>query len=124
MLAEDVREVEQLARVPCEASELGEDQAGDAPRGDVLEHPLGLGMSHHRLPAHCFEVVDLADIPALRLGVGPGALLVVLRALASGLVLGRDADPDADGLGRRRALGEPQFLHGCDSLWGLILSLS
>lgn len=102
MFAEDVREVEEFARVAGEPRELGEDQAGDSARGDVLQHALRLGMSHDGLPAHRFEVIDLADVPAFGLSVRAGPSLMVLGTLAAGLVLGRDADPDADGLGRFR----------------------
>lgn len=51
------------------------------------------------LPAHAIKAVDLNDLPVLGLRVIPGALLVMLGAIAAGLVLGGDADPDANGLG-------------------------
>jgi hypothetical protein len=98
VLAEDVREVQQLAGVSRKARQLREDDARNVAGGDVPEHALGLGMSHDGLPADRFEVIDLAQLPAFRLGVGAGTLLVVLGTLAAGLVLGRNTDPDADGL--------------------------
>jgi hypothetical protein len=48
-----------------------------------------------RLPGNSLEVVDLGHVPALRLSVIPSPPLVMLRAFAAGLVLGRYADPDA-----------------------------
>ena len=45
-----------------------------------------------------FEMVHGDDRPALRPRVEPGPGLVVLGALALGLVFGRDPNPDADSL--------------------------
>lgn len=41
--------------------------------------------------------VDIANAPAFGRGVVLGALLMVLRTVTSGLVLGGNPDPDADG---------------------------
>jgi len=43
-------------------------------------------------------VEDGDDLPALRLGLHPGAGFVVLGALALGLVIGRIAEPDGNRL--------------------------
>lgn len=98
VLLEKLGELKKLLRVPGEPCELREDEARDVARLHVAEHPLGLGMTHDRFPAHRFEVVDLDDLPTLRLGIEACAPLMVLGALAPGLILSRDADPDARSL--------------------------
>ena len=115
VFAEDVGEVEEFARVPSEPGELGEDQAGDVPRGDVAEHPLRLGMPHDGFPTHRFEVVGFANLPTLRLSVRLGASLVMLWALALSLIFSRNADPNTHALRLLLAIGCPWFLHGADS---------
>ena len=64
----------------------------------MREHALRLRVPDDGLPAHGLEVIRLADLPAFGLGVGARALLVVLGALALGLILSRNTDPDADKL--------------------------
>ena len=96
---ENIGELQKLLGVPCQPGQLGEDQAGDLPRPDVGQHPLGFGVFHHRLAADGFQPVDLRHPPAAALGVVAGSLLVVLGALALDLVFGRNADPDPDCLG-------------------------
>lgn len=46
----------------------------------------------------CLQMIDFFYLPAFRFGIVPGALLVMLRAFAPGLVFGRDSNPNADGL--------------------------
>src|SRR5262249_36871148 len=74
--------------------ELGEDEARDAAGAHVLHHAPRLGGGHDRLAGDAGQVVQGHDLPAADLRVAPRAVLVVLRALAFGLVLGRDPDPD------------------------------
>lgn len=71
----------------------------------MLQHSFGLGVAKNGLPRDGLHVVDLADAPAFGLGVVPGALLVVLGAVAPGLVFGRDPDPDTDGFACKRCHG-------------------
>jgi hypothetical protein len=51
-------------------------------------------VGHDRLAGDAGQVVQGHDFPSADLGVGPGAVLVVLGTLALGLVFGRDPDPD------------------------------
>ena len=104
MLAEEVGEFEQLLGVARQAGELGEYEAGDAAGADVGEHPLGFRMVNHRLARHNGQVVELFDCPAVESGVLAGAFLVMLRALALGLILGRDPNLDANRLVTRRTV--------------------
>lgn len=53
-------------------------------------------MLHHRFTADRFQVINLADVPALGLGVKAGTLFVVLRAFPFGLVFCRNANPETD----------------------------
>lgn len=57
---------------------------------------MGLWMVANRFPAYRLKVIDLLDLPAFGLGVCAGALFMVFGTLASRLVFGRYADPDAD----------------------------
>lgn len=82
----------------------------DVPRFNVGEHPFRFRMFEHRFSADAFKVVHLDDVPTLRFGIVSGAFFMVLRALAAGLILGRDANPDAD----RSRSGFP--------LWFILLS--
>jgi len=109
--SEDVRELEKFLGVAGKSRELREDKAGDPAASHVSEHPVGFRQPHDRFPAHGFEVVDLADVPALRLGVGAGSSFVVLGAFAPDLILGRDPNPDPDRL-RRLRLSSKRVFHG------------
>ena len=71
-------------------------------RAHVGHHPLRLRVLHDGLPGDAFQVIDLGDLPAAGFGVALGSHLVMLGALALGLVFGRDPNPDADGLRLRR----------------------
>ena len=62
----------------------------------VGHHALGFGMVADGFTAYRVKPVNLLYLPAFGIGVKAGALLVVLRALAAGLVFGRDANPYAD----------------------------
>jgi len=62
----------------------------------VFEHALGFREAHDRFAADRFEVKDFLYLPPLGLGIVAGALFVVFRAFAPGLVFGGDANPDAD----------------------------
>jgi len=52
-------------------------------------------MLHHRIAADSLKVIDLFYLPILRFSVGLSPSFVMLRAVASGLVFGRDPNPDA-----------------------------
>ena len=68
----------------------------------VAEHPLGLRVILDRLAAPTFEsreIVDFLHVPTPDLGVGASAGQVVLGAFTFGLIVGGDANPDADGFG-------------------------
>ena len=97
MLPKEIREFEEFLGVPCQPSELGEDEGGNVPPAHILHHPPRLWVIHDRLPRNPGEVIHFLDDPALGLGVSSGAYLVSLRAIAVRLVLGRDPNPDADG---------------------------
>src|SRR5262249_28524522 len=77
---------------------------------DVLEHPLGFSMAHHRVTAHRFEMICLANRPALGVGVQAGALLVVLGAFASRFVLFGNPHPYSYRL-MKNAFGHGVDLH-------------
>jgi hypothetical protein len=96
VLREEIGDLKEFPGVPPQPEELREDEAGNLPSVHVVEHPLGLGVLQDRLSGDGFEVVDLAHLPALHLGIHPGARLVVLGALALGLLRSRDPEPDAD----------------------------
>ena len=55
--------------------------------------------THDSLPGDARQVIEGHRFPPADLGVGSGTVLVVLWALALGLVLGRDPDPKGDALG-------------------------
>ena len=98
VLSEELGKVQKLLRVPRESRELREDEARDPPAAHVGHHPPCLRVLHDRLPGDAFEAIDLADLPAAGLRIALAPHLVVLRALALGLVFGRDPNPDAYGL--------------------------
>lgn len=62
---------------------------------DVFEHPLGLGMTHHGYAADCFEVIDFDHFLPFDFRLRFGSMFVELRAVALGLVFGRDPYPDS-----------------------------
>jgi hypothetical protein len=93
---EEVREVEEFPSVPREPRELREDEARDAAGLHVLHHAARFRVGHDRFAGDTGQVVQGHYFPPADLGVGAGAVLVVLRALALGLVFGRDPDPDRD----------------------------
>ena len=81
-LPEDLDELQELSCVPCKAGELGEDKAGDTPRRDVIEHPLGFGIVLHGLSRHRVEPIYLDNVPTLRLSVQSRSPFVVFRTLS------------------------------------------
>jgi hypothetical protein len=93
---EELGEVEEFFGVPRQAGELREDQPRDPPGRDVFHHPAGLGVGHHGFAGDALKVVDRDYRPSFGCRIHPGAVLVVLGALAFGLVLGRDPNPDRD----------------------------
>jgi hypothetical protein len=101
VLPENVREFQQLLGVPSQPREFRENQTGDVAGSDVVEHPLSFWLTQDRLAAHRFQVGDLPDVSRLGFRAVAGALLMVLRALAFGLVFGGDTNPDADVFGLR-----------------------
>src|SRR5262249_18811040 len=98
VLAEVFGELQEFLRVPRQSRELREGEAREALAAYVGHQPLRLWVLHDGLSRDAFQVVDLADLPAAGLGVTNGSHLVMLWALALGLVFGRDPNPDADGL--------------------------
>ena len=96
VLVEEVRELLQLAAVAGQAGELGEQEAGDVAALHVLHHALGLGVLHDGLAALPGEVIHFLDLPPTAFGIAAGAFFVVFGAVALGLILGADANPDTD----------------------------
>jgi hypothetical protein len=105
VLSEEVRELKKLLRVSCKPSKLREDETRDLTGFDVGEHPLRLGMLHHRLSAYSLKSVDLSNIPTLRFRVVVGALLMVLGAIAARLIFRGNSDPNSDQLRRSHTFG-------------------
>ena len=68
---------------------------------DVRQHPLTFGMVFDRLAGDAGQIINLFDCPALRSGAGAGALQMVLGAIALGLFVAADTNPDANFFGRR-----------------------
>lgn len=62
-------------------------------RADMLQHPFGLGVGRDGFSRDRLQVVDLLDAPAFSLGVMSGALLMVLRRIPPGLLVGGDPQP-------------------------------
>lgn len=102
VLVEILGEVQQFPGVAAQAGQFGKDQSADVPALNVLEHPLGFGVLDNRLTGNALQVIDLDHGPASGFGVMAGAEFVMLRAFAARLILGRDANPDADAFGGRR----------------------
>ena len=102
VLLKEIGEFEEFFGVAGEAREFGKDEPLDMAALHVCEHSLGLGIFLHRLAAHPGEVIDFAHVEALRLRVKFGAFKVMLGAVAVGLVLGGDANPNADWMARRK----------------------
>ena len=98
-----VREIKKLFGVAGKAGQLAENKPRDVPGPDVGEHPLGLGMLHHRLSAHSVQAVDLADTPLAGFRIHARSLLMDGGAFAPSLVLGADTYPDANLLRTRLA---------------------
>jgi hypothetical protein len=94
----ELGELQEFARVPREPRDLREDEARDAMGLHILHHPPRFGVGHDRFARDAGQVIEGHHIPAADLGVGAGAVLVVLWALAPRLVLGRDPDPDRNPL--------------------------
>jgi hypothetical protein len=99
---EELGELQKLPGVARQARDLREDEARDAMGLHVLHHAARFGVREDRFPGDAGQVIEGHDFPPADLGVGAGAVLVVLGAFAPRLVFGRDPDPD------RYAL--PQFL--------------
>ena len=56
-------------------------------------------MLHDRFAGNAGKVKHFGYIPALSFGIGFGARQVVFRTFASGLIFGRNANPNPDILG-------------------------
>jgi len=96
VFAENIGKFQKVTGVSGQSGKIGKDEAADVAGFDVLEHPLGLRKADDRLAAHCLKMVDLFDLPAFGPSVEAGALLVMLRAFALGLIFGGDPDPNAN----------------------------
>jgi len=96
--SKDLGEFEQLFRVAGKASELGENQPLDLSGPDVSEHALCVWMTDNGFTAHGLQPIQFRDLPAFGFGIGPGAPLMVIGAVAARLILRRDPNPDPDRL--------------------------
>ena len=99
---EEIAEVLHLAEVAGEAGQLAEQERLDVPALHVGHHALGLGMLHDRFAGLARKVIDLDDVPTTGGGIHLGAFQMMLWRFAFGLLLGADANPDADIAGIRR----------------------
>ncbi|MEI9899115.1 MAG: hypothetical protein WDN31_02195 [Hyphomicrobium sp.] len=85
-----------LPGVAREARKLREDEGGDPAAPHVGEHPLGLRMRHDGFAAYGLKAIQFDDVPALGLGVCASTLFVMLGAFTANLILGRNANPNAN----------------------------
>ncbi len=88
VLAELVGELKKFLGVAREPRELGEDEARDAAFAHVRHHALRFGMVCDPFPGHAFEVIYLAHVPSLGLGIEARALLMHGRTVSPRLVFG------------------------------------
>ncbi len=98
MLSKEISEFQELFGIPGQAGKLWKNKASDMAWFDMIEHFLRLRKAHDRFSAFGLKVIDLFDLPAFGFGIEPGPFLAVLRAFSSGLVFGRDPNPDTDAL--------------------------
>jgi len=85
---EGIGELQEFARVPGQARELGKDKRLDVPGLDARNHALGFRVFGDGFAAHASEVIDLAHVPTLGLRVQPGARFVMRGAVSLRLVFG------------------------------------
>ena len=98
VLAEEIGEFHKFLGVPGKAGELGKHEAGDVAALQCPASSAWPRVLHDGFAGYAGQVIHLDHRPAVELGVLAGALFVMFRAFALGLVLGRNPDPDAHSL--------------------------
>ena len=96
MVTEVIREFQKLLGVAGKSRQLGENEAVNVAALHIGEHPFGFRMVFDGFAGNTGQVIHFLDRPAAHGGVGLRAFKVMRGALALGLVLARNANPDAD----------------------------